>query len=181
MTVIVEADSGSRSDEDMILWILVWSELVAFGILLVAFLILSLLQPESFAMAKLHLNGRLASFNTLVLIGSGWLAAEAHRAQSIGIRRAALLGAAALGFLFVGIKVIEYAGEIRFAGDATFHAFFELYFMITGFHLAHVVFLGLVMLFVARRADGAAVRMVATLWHVIDLVWLTIFPVLYLG
>ncbi|WP_165222599.1 cytochrome c oxidase subunit 3 [Affinirhizobium pseudoryzae] len=181
MTASVETDAGARSDEQFILWILVWSELIAFGILLAAFLVLSLLHPESYAMAKLHLNGRLASFNTLVLIASGWFAAEAHRAQSIHIRRAALLGAAILGFLFVGIKVIEYSGEIRFAGDAAFHAFFELYFLITGFHLAHVIFLGFVMLAIARRAETETVRTVTTLWHVIDLVWLTIFPVLYLG
>ena len=181
MTAIIEADATDRSDGDLILWILVWSELIAFGVLLAAFLIMSLLHPESYSIAKLHLNGRLASFNTLVLIASGWLAAEAERATSLRIRQAALLGAACLGFVFIGIKLVEYAGEIRFAGDATFNSFFELYFMITGFHLAHVGFLGLVMVLIARRAERSNVALVTTIWHVIDLVWLTIFPVLYLG
>jgi nitric oxide reductase NorE protein len=53
--------------------------------------------------------------------------------------------------------------------------------MITGFHLAHVVFLGLVMLIVARRAEPSNVCLVTTVWHVIDIVWLVIFPLVYLG
>ncbi|HTO32352.1 MAG TPA: cytochrome c oxidase subunit 3 [Pararhizobium sp.] len=181
MTLVVDGAAEKQSDGDLILWILVWSELIAFGVLLSAFLVMSLLQPESYAIAKLHLNGRLASINTVVLIVSGWLAAEADRAASIRIRRLALVGAACLGFAFVAIKLVEYSGEIRFAGDAAFSSFFELYFIITGFHLAHVIFLGLVMLLVAHRAERSNVMLVATLWHVIDIVWLVIFPVIYLG
>jgi len=181
MAVIVEGGTDERSDGDLILWILVWSELIAFGMLLGAFLVMSFVHPESYSAAKLHLNGRLAGVNTLVLLGSGWLAAEADRAASVRTRRMALIGAACLGFAFAAIKFVEYAGELRFAGDATFNSFFELYFIITGFHLAHVVFLGLVMLVVARRAERSNVTLVATLWHVIDIVWLTIFPVMYLG
>lgn len=181
MMVMVDSGADERSDGDLILWILVWSELVAFGMLISAFLVMSFLHPESYSIAKLHLNGRLASINTIVLIFSGWLAAEADRAASLGKRRIALVGAACLGFVFAAIKLFEYAGEIRFAGDATFNSFFELYFIITGFHLAHVIFLGFVMLLVARRAERSNVAMVATLWHVIDIVWLVIFPVIYLG
>lgn len=181
MTTIVDTGTDERSDGDLILWILVWSELIAFGALLTAFLIMTVMHPESYSMAKLHLNGRLASFNTIVLIASGWLAAEADRAITLRWRRLALLGAAALGFLFAAIKLVEYSSEMKFAGDATFNSFFELYFMITGFHLAHVVFLALVMLLVARRAERTNVTLVATVWHVIDIVWLTIFPVIYLG
>ncbi|KQV39946.1 MULTISPECIES: cytochrome c oxidase subunit 3 [unclassified Rhizobium] len=181
MTAIVESGADERSDGDLILWILVWSELIAFGMLIGAFLVMSFLHPESYSIAKLHLNGRLASINTVVLIVSGWLAAEADRAASVRGRRVALIAAACLGFAFVAIKLVEYAGEIRFAGDATFNSFFELYFIITGFHLAHVIFLGFVMLLVARRAERSNVAMVATLWHVIDIVWLVVFPIIYLG
>jgi nitric oxide reductase NorE protein len=52
-------------------------ELVAFGVLISGFLVMSFLHPESFSLAKLHLDARLASINTLVLITSGWLGAEA--------------------------------------------------------------------------------------------------------
>lgn len=182
MAVIVENIAEEREEGgNLVLWILVWSELAAFGVLLCGFMVMSLLHPENFALAKLHLDGRLASLNTLVLITSGWLAAEAARAGSEQIRRVTLVGSAVLGLAFAAIKLVEYQDELRFAGDATFNAFFELYFLITGFHLAHVIFLALLMLVIARRPAPSNVALVTTVWHVIDIVWLVIFPVVYLG
>lgn len=179
---VVESLAEEREEGgDLVLWILVWSELAAFGVLLCGFMVMSFLHPESFSLAKLHLNGRLASINTLVLIASGWLAAEAARAAAERIRTIALVSSAALGFVFAAIKVLEYQSELRFAGDATFSAFFELYFLITGFHLAHVIFLSLLMLLIARRPERSNVTLVTTVWHVIDIVWLVIFPIVYLG
>jgi len=91
------------------------------------------------------------------------------------------VASAGLGFVFAAIKLFEYQGELRFVGDETFNAFFELYFMITAFHLAHVVFLGLLMLLIARRPERSNVKLVTTVWHVVDIVWLVIFPIVYLG
>lgn len=181
MAVVEDMSEGREEGGDLILWILVWSELAAFGILLSGFMVVSFLHPESFSPAKLHLNGRLASINTLVLIASGWLAAEAGRASGERIRRIALIGSAVLGFVFAAVKIVEYQSELRFVGDATFSAFFELYFLITGFHLAHVIFLSLLMLLIARKPEPSNVTLVTTVWHVIDIVWLVIFPVVYLG
>jgi nitric oxide reductase NorE protein len=181
MAVISETSDAQEDDGDLVLWILVWSELIAFGALLIGFMVMSYLHADTFSFAKLHLNARLASLNTLVLITSGWLAAEAARASTDRIRRLTLIGAAVLGMVFVCIKLVEYHGEMRFVGDSTFNAFFELYFMITGFHLAHVAFLSILMLVVSRRPDRSNVALVTTVWHVIDIVWLVIFPVIYLG
>jgi nitric oxide reductase NorE protein len=181
MAVIDSATEEREETGDLVLWILVWSELAAFGVLLCGFMAMSLLHPESFSLAKLHLDGRLASINTLVLIASGWLAAEAARAPTERVRSMALISSAALGLVFAAIKFVEYQSELRFAGDATFSAFFELYFLITGFHLAHVIFLSLLMMLIARRPEPSNVILVTTVWHVIDIVWLVIFPVVYLG
>jgi nitric oxide reductase NorE protein len=181
MAVVDETDEGADQDNDLVLWILVWSELSAFGLLLAGFLAVSFLHPESFSFAKLHLNGRLASLDTLVLIAGGWLAAEAARSGTERVRRMALIGAASLGFVFAGIKLAEYGGEFRFMGDATFNAFFELYFTITGFHLAHIVLLGLAMLTLARGAEPYGIRLVTTVWQAMGIVWLVIFPIVYLG
>ena len=74
MAVIAGETEARGEGDDLVLWILVWSELAAFGILLAGFLVMSLMHPESFSAAKLHLDARLASLNTLVLIASGWLA-----------------------------------------------------------------------------------------------------------
>lgn len=183
MTVAqLSQDDASDEGGDLLLWILVFSELAAFGILLGGFLVMSLIHPESFGAAKLHLSARLAGFNTVVLLASGWQAALAARTgASVGQQRIALLIAAALGFVFVALKAVEYGAELPLAGDERFATFFELYFMITGFHLAHVAFVAGLFVVAALRPVRANIVMLTTVWHVIDIVWLVMFPLIYFG
>ncbi|HXV29137.1 MAG TPA: cytochrome c oxidase subunit 3 [Sinorhizobium sp.] len=176
---VVEADA--EEEDTLLLWILVWSELAAFGILIGAFLVASIFATGDFPVARLHLKPAIAALNTLVLLTSGWQAAiAAGKGASPSTRRRALVFAALLGFAFVAIKIYEYSTEIRFAGEAAFRTFFELYFILTGFHLVHVAFVGILLLLVAWRPRPANVDLVTTLWHVIDLVWIVMFPILYL-
>ncbi|MBW8322636.1 MAG: hypothetical protein K0M47_25830 [Rhizobium sp.] len=95
--------------------------------------------------------------------------------------RRSLIAAALLGFVFLAVKLFEYSGEIHYAGEETFNGFFELYFIITGFHLLHVVFGALVMLLIAWRPSRGNVALITTLWHAIDLVWIVMFPIIYLA
>lgn len=180
--VAVVPSAGADTGEDtLLLWILVWSELVAFGILLVAFLIMSGLYPADFAAARLHLSPGLAAANTVVLLTSGWQAAIAARHRAEPLRaRVPLCIAAGFGLLFAVIKGFEYAGEIAFTVDASLHYFFELYFLVTGFHLLHVIFGSIVLLLVAWRPARGNILLITTLWHAIDLVWLVMFPIIYL-
>lgn len=167
---------------DLLLWILVWSELITFGILFCGFLTVSLFQPAEFAAAKLQLSPRIAGFNTILLLASSWTAALAVQAGANRRLQQLYLGATAvLGFGFVAVKLAEYAAELPSAGDPAFGSFFELYFLITGFHLAHVAFLGIILLLIAYRPNQANVVMATTIWHVVDLIWLVMFPLLYLG
>lgn len=176
-----EADEQGSAD-DLLLWVLVWSELAAFAILLVGFLVVGILQPDAFAAARDELNPLLAGINTLVLLTSGWQAARAARpAASTPTRRRALALAALLGLMFVAIKLFEYSTEMGAAGLPQFGAFFELYFLITGFHLLHVAFGSAILLLVACRPSPANVTLITTLWHVIDLVWIMMFPIIYLA
>ncbi|WP_077964990.1 cytochrome c oxidase subunit 3 [Ensifer adhaerens] len=176
---------ATAADEDttdtLLLWVLVWSELAAFGILLVGFLVVGVIQAGAFAAARTHLDPLLAGINTLVLLTSGWQAALAARPRaSLMQRRRALIGAALFGFAFVAIKLLEYSAEAGVAGDPQFASFFELYFLVTGFHLLHVVFGAFVLLIVAWRPKPGNVALITTLWHVIDLVWIVMFPLVYL-
>ena len=167
---------------DLLLWILVWSELVAFGILFTGFLVVSILQPAEFAAAKLHLSARLAGFNTIVLLASSWTAALAVRADGKPRLQSLYLAAtAAIGACFVALKIVEYSSEIAIAGDTAYGSFFELYFLITGFHLAHVAFLAMLLALIAYRPRQPNVVLVTTIWHVIDLIWLVMFPLVYLA
>lgn len=183
MTTIDDMDMavGRAKDgeaDSLLLWILVWSELIAFGALLVAFMVMTLVNAEGTAILRSHLHPGFAALNTVLLVLSGWQAALAVR-RGNGAVRGPLLLAALFGAGFVAVKLFEYAIEIR-SGIAAAGTLSELYFLITGFHLLHVVFGAAILLLVAWRPSRANVVMIATLWHAIDLVWLVMFPIVYL-
>lgn len=178
---MVETATETEDEADaLLLWVLAWSELAVFGILLGAVLVMGMLQPQVFAAARAHLNPALAAVNTLVLMTSGWQAAlAARRGAPLAQRRRALVLAALLGLLFVAIKLYEYSGEIE-AASGSAYVFFDLYFLITGFHLLHVLFGAGVLLAVAVRPVRSNVVLITTLWHVVDLIWVVMFPIIYL-
>lgn len=165
------------------MWVLIFSELVAFGLFLAAFNVARVVNPVDFAAGQARLDPRLAGLNTVVLVASGWLAARgcmAARAADRGAARRWLAGAIALGATFVAVKAAEYSVEIANGIDIETSPFFTLYFLLTGFHLLHVV-LGMVILaVVARRADPENVETGAAFWHMVDLVWIVMFPIVYL-
>ncbi|MFL9825078.1 cytochrome c oxidase subunit 3 [Rhodoplanes sp. SY1] len=165
------------------MWVLIFSELAVFGILITSVAVVRLVRPAEAAATQALLDPRLAFVNTLVLIVSGWLAARAAgaaRADARPATRRRLAGAMAFGVVFIVIKLLEYAGEFGAGLDPEASAFATLYVLITGFHLLHVG-LGIVILaVVAPRAEADAVETGTAFWHMIDLVWLMIFPVVYL-
>ncbi|RWB26217.1 cytochrome c oxidase subunit 3 [Mesorhizobium sp.] len=177
------SEPGVAADADtFLLWVLAWSELAAFGILLSAFLVTGFIQQLEFAAGQAQLHPFLAGLNTLVLLTSGWQAALAGLADaSRPEQRRSLVMAALFGFLFVFIKLVEYGDELRKVEGTAYGHFFELYFIITGFHLLHVVFGAGLLLLVAWRPSRANIGLVTTLWHVIDLIWVSMFPIVYLS
>ncbi|MFN3937676.1 MAG: cytochrome c oxidase subunit 3 [Gemmobacter sp.] len=165
------------------MWVLIVSELLVFGAGLTAFLAMRLTDPTGFAEAQAHLHRAGAALNTVVLVTSGLLAALAMRAAATGaIRRkqALLAGAMALGVLFLAIKTVEYADKAAQGIGWESHIFFTFYYLLTGFHAAHVVagilLLGLVAVLRSPRATETG----AAFWHMVDLVWVLLFPVIYL-
>lgn len=165
------------------MWVLILSELVVFGLLLGAFGIARIVHRADFAAGQAQLESLLAFVNTLVLIASGWLAARAVASARAGARRAAqrrLAGAMLLGGAFIAVKGHEYAGEFANGLDPETSPFATLYLLLTGFHLLHVG-LGIVILaVVARHAGPDDVETGTAFWHMVDLVWLMMFPVIYL-
>jgi nitric oxide reductase NorE protein len=168
---------------DPMMWVLVFSELVAFGLFLGAFIVTRAVRPAIFASGQTALDLTLAGCNTIVLVTSGWAAAKAvvsARADEGRRARLWLLLAMALGGAFVAIKLVEYAREIGGGIGLETSVFFTLYFLLTGFHLLHVV-LGIVILaVVCRRADPVHVETGTVFWHMVDLVWIVMFPIVYL-
>lgn len=168
---------------DPMMWVLIGSELVAFGLLLGAFAVTRVVNPASFAAGQAALDGHLAAANTIVLVTSGWAAARgaaAARAARPGLSRRFLLLAMALGAAFIAIKLAEYRSEIAAGAVLESNPFVTLYVMLTGFHLLHVA-LGIVIIaVVCRHAQAAHVETATVFWHMVDLVWIVMFPMLYL-
>lgn len=168
---------------DPMMWVLVFSELAAFGLLLGAFIVAHAVKPAVFASGQAALDVSLAGYNTIVLVASGWAAAKgAASARAAESRRARLwlFLAMALGGAFVAIKLVEYGYEISGGIGLETSVFFTLYFLLTGFHLLHVCLGILILAVVCRRADPVHVETGTVFWHMVDLVWIVMFPIVYL-
>lgn len=163
------------------MWILILGELAVFGALLVGFSVARALNPLAFAQGQAVLDVGLGGINTLVLIASGWCAALAvQRRRREGSGRPQLLAAMALGAVFLSVKAIEYAAKISAGHGPDSGTFFELYYLVTGFHALHVV-AGIVLLaVVAWRNSLENLETGTAFWHMVDLVWILVFPVVYL-
>ena len=174
---------GNDLPGELILWVLILSELLIFAAGLSAMVGLGLLDPAGFADAQARLDGRMAALNTVVLVTSGLFAAQAERHAAQGNRRAARIGlmlAASGGVVFLAVKAVEYARDIRAGIGIDDHPFFTFYYLLSGFHAAHVVAGVAVLLLVAFRAQAAPVQAAAMFWHMVDLIWVLILPVLWL-
>jgi nitric oxide reductase NorE protein len=173
-------DEG-KARGDLALWIVVWGELVLFGVLLLGLMVQSALHPAAAAAARLALDARLASLGVLVLITGGWLAAEAVLARHATVRRAELIAAGLLGLAYAGLKLVEGRALLLAAGDGMARPFLDLAAVVSGLHLAHVLALAGVLFILAWRPRPAALHWATTLWQVINLVGLVMFPIVYLG
>ncbi|MFV0475393.1 MAG: cytochrome c oxidase subunit 3 [Pikeienuella sp.] len=168
---------------ELILWVLIASEILIFAAGVSAMMAQGFLDPAGFAAAQARLDGRMAALNTVILVTSGLFAARAERDAARGGRRAArkgLLIAAMFGLAFLGVKGVEYANDIRAGLGIDDHPFFTFYYLLTGFHAAHVIAGIVVLLLVALRARPEPVQAGAMFWHMVDLIWVLILPAIYL-
>ncbi len=180
------ADDWGVFDElpgDLMIWVLIVSELLVFGAALLAFLSVRAADPTGFAVDQEHLNRTAGAVNTIVLVTSGFCAAVAVCARNNGERQKArcwLFGASLLGVVFLGVKGIEYYGKAAEGIGIETSQFFMFYFLITGFHAMHVVAGIIVLVFVAWADAQRNIEAGAAFWHMVDLVWVLLFPIIYL-
>ncbi|WP_299932365.1 cytochrome c oxidase subunit 3 family protein [uncultured Pelagimonas sp.] len=168
---------------DLMMWVLIVSELLVFGAGLAAFMAMRLTDPGGFAEAQTHLNATTAGINTVVLVTSGWLAAMAVRSSELGdvLRTRLLLTAASvLGVVFLVIKWAEYASKAAQGIDFETHTFFLFYYMLTGFHAMHVIAGIVILALVGWKCTPRNTEVGAAFWHMVDLVWVLLFPIIYL-
>lgn len=168
---------------EFLMWVLIISELLVFGAGMIAFMGVRLTDPAGFAEAQSHLHRTGAALNTAVLVTSGYLAAQAlqwRRNMQRSLARLALILAALLGVLFLIIKGTEYADKASQGIGYETHPFFLFYYLLTGFHAAHVLAGVGILLLVAWRDDPGNIEAGAQFWHMVDLIWIMLFPVIYL-
>jgi cytochrome c oxidase subunit 3 len=185
------------------MWIFLVTEVMFFGGLLMAYLLYRVWYPEAWAEGSLELDIRMGAFNTVVLIGSSLTMAFAVRSAQTGARKATvrwLLITMALGLTFLVVKFFEYREKwelhhipgpnFQFEGPhaGQVEIFLSLYFGLTGLHALHMV-IGATLLAVItwmahkRRFTPewyTPVELSGLYWHFVDIVWIFLFPLLYL-
>ncbi|QFG21373.1 cytochrome c oxidase subunit 3 [Actinomadura sp. WMMB 499] len=177
-----------RLPGDVDMWVMILGDLFFFGCYFVTYMVFRALSAEEFAAAQRHLNVGIGVANTVVLLTSSLFAALAVlavREDAWRKARGLLLAAGACGALFTVIKVYEWYAKIG-EGHTIEDEFFSFYYVLTGVHLVHVL-LGLLVLGIGVRELRASGRRRPTiveqsvlLWHMIDLLWVVIFALLYL-
>lgn len=176
---------GALSDlpGNPIMWVLIISELLVFGAFFIAFGVARVLDVETFRAGQALLDVRMGGLNTLVLVTSGWLAAKAVQCGAEGAggtARRYLAAAGGLGLVFLLIKGLEYAGKAAQGIDIETNTFFTLFYLMTGFHAMHVMMGVIVLAIVGWKNSQDNLETGAAFWHMVDLIWLILFPIVYL-
>jgi cytochrome c oxidase subunit 3 len=192
-----------RESASLGMWIFLATEVMFFGGLFLAYTLYRWQWPEAFRAASHHLDVELGTWNTAVLIGSSLTMALAVRAAQVGRRRAivtCLLLTMLLGSVFLGVKAYEYhhkyvehmvpglGFQVASPESGRIAMFFYLYFAMTGLHALHMIAgLGVLFVMVVLAARGRfspddhnAIECSGLYWHFVDIVWIFLFPLLYL-
>ena len=172
------------------MWIFLSSEVMLFAGFIGSFVNLRSANLVVFNEAAALLSTPMGATNTFVLILSSFTMAMAVGAMARGNLKWVklfLVFTILLALTFLGIKSVEYAEKFSHHYTAHTNLFFSFYFIMTGLHALHVIvgvgILGYTLLMVSRRSpkmDSVAVENVGLYWHFVDVVWIFLFPLLYL-
>ncbi len=185
------------------MWVYLMTELMLFGGLFAAYAIYRVVYPQAFAAGSSRLDTNLGAINTAVLILSSLMMALAVHSAQVGHRKSLLLFlvlTALFGTVFMGIKAVEYYHHYQdqLAPGVAFNypgplagqmeLFFMLYFAMTGLHAIHLtigILLVAAMFVLSWRRHVSAqywtpVELLGLYWHFVDIVWIFLFPLLYL-
>jgi cytochrome c oxidase subunit 3 len=192
-----------REASSLGMWVFLVTEIMFFGGMFTAYVVYRTFYPAAFADASSHLDITLGGANTAVLICSSLTMALAVHGAQVGNRKALILFpilTSLLGLTFLGIKSVEYADKFEhhlvpgtgfsYPGpDARqVQLFFSIYFAMTGLHALHMIIgVGVLAVLLMKALRGAytpayhtPVEVSGLYWHFVDIVWIFLFPLLYL-
>ena len=199
-------DMGQQVEASTLgMWVFLVTEIMFFGGLFLAYLVYRSAQPDAFQEASAHLSIFWGGLNTAVLIFSSLTMALAVRAAQTSLPAKTqvmwLVATMVLGSVFLGVKAIEYTDKFNegivpgpyfntaiWTHPAGVEQFYALYFMMTGLHALHMVIgIGLMAVIAwmawRRQFDSSyytPVEVSGLYWHFVDIVWIFLFPLLYL-
>lgn len=195
MTETAEALVLEHSDRhppgDLAIWIFILAELSVFAVFFAVYAFTRMNNVELFNEYQQHLDRTAALLNTLALITSSYFVVRAVSAIKEGLNQLCvrwLLAAIAMGGVFVVIKIGEYSHHFGQGINLSTNTFYMFYISLTFFHFMHVI-MGMVILGAvavkARRGgysptEHTGVETGASYWHMVDLVWLILFPLIYI-
>ncbi|HJV33877.1 cytochrome c oxidase subunit 3 family protein [Geomonas sp.] len=183
------------------MWLFLFTELLLFGGLFILYAVYLNRYPHEFAAGGHELNVVFGATNTVVLLTSSLLAAMSVTAIKQGEKRNAillLLGTIGCALIFLGIKYLEWSAKIGHgiypgspklgAGPPGESVFFSMYYLTTGLHGLHVIVGGVLLGWITTKIksgainahDNVTVENGTLYWHLVDLIWIFIFPLYYL-
>ena len=169
-------------------WWVIASEIVIFGGILASYIMHRIARGAEWGDQAIHTNVWIGLFNTFVLLTSSYFAVTGHSYAERGDgRRAAryLVYTAGGGLLFVAVKSYEWTMEISHGYTLLSNTFWSFYYTAAGLHALHVI-AGVVLLLIvaadARRGQELhRVELIGIYWHFVDVVWIFLFPLLYIA
>lgn len=179
-----------RLPGDLAVWIIILAELLAFGILFLSYAFARTFDVALFNASQRTLDLTSGAVNTALLITGSWCvvrAVQAVKQNAVAAGSRWLLAALACGSGFVVIKVLEFYDKAQAGIDLSTNTFFMFYILLAGFHFFHVLaaMVFLMILLVKTRAghygqhDHHALETGAAFWHMVDLLWIVLFPLVY--
>jgi len=168
-------------------WWVIASEIVIFGGIIASYVMFRL-SHDAFTAAAANTNTWIGAFNTFVLLTSSLFAVLGHKAaeDGDGPKAARMLYLTSLGGLtFLVVKSFEWTHEIREGFTITSGTFWSFYYTACGLHALHVLGGVIIMLIVAADArkylEMHRVELIGIYWHFVDVVWIFLFPLLYIA
>ena len=172
-------------------WVFIGADMAAFGLFFLIFTVGRVGHPALYEQSRQALNPTIGLLSTLFLLTSSWLvvlAVGAARQGDRGPARILLMLAMLVGAGFAVNKVIEYTTKINAGITMLTNEFFTYYFIFTGIHFLHFI-IGMVALGLCvskARHERSSTRFltwiesVGCYWHMVDLLWIVLFPMLYM-
>jgi nitric oxide reductase NorE protein len=175
----------------ILIWIIIFLEILTFAMALVVLNVYRGSEPEVFAEGQALLNRSIGLSNTLILLTSGFfMALGVHALRENDHKKSARMIALTIlfGLAFLILKGVEYSEKIEHGLGIDESSFFMFYWLLTGFHFVHVLVGAVLLLFMYFKVKNGFynaenmldVESSAAFWHMCDLIWLFLFPVIYL-